>query len=170
MPAEKNKKPAADHIVAAPLLCWDIFMSGYQHLKIMADDLQQLKHMSRRFAWQPAAWDLEEKFLQQRKVALVTDSSQHIVFASNNIIQLNGYRPSELIGKSPKIFQGPDTDALSRAIVRDAVKEQRPFHVHLLNYKKNQAPYYCDIEGFPVFNRQKKMVHFIAFETLLDDH
>ena len=50
--------------------------------------------------------------------------------------------------------------------VRSAVQNKRSFHVSLINYKKNGEPCRCNIEGFPLFKKEKQLVNFIAFESM----
>jgi hypothetical protein len=137
-----RQKPAI-----APLHSWDIFMEGYWKKMALIDDKNELEQLSFEHSWKQE-WNL------------------HIVFASSNIREMNGYTATEVKGHSPKMFQGKDTDAAARHSIRQAVENRLPFQVTLLNYKKSTQPYFCAIEGFPVFNKHKKLSHFIAFETI----
>ena len=165
MSTQRNKKTPGEKNATAPLMSWDIFMQSYHSLKALADDMQQLNNLSRKYAWHPTGWNLEEKLLQQRKTVLVTNSAQQIIFASHHIEQMTGYSVEEMVGSTPKMLQGQDTDPFVRAVIRQALHEVKPFHVSILNYKKNKDTYLCDLEAFPIFNRQEKLTHFIAFET-----
>lgn len=153
-------------MAAGPLLSWDIFIESYHRRIALAEDLQLLKKMSRKNNW-CCAWDTEERLIRQGKVILVTDPLLTIVFASSNLLQMNGYLPEEVISKTPKLFQGEDTCRISRQMIREAIRNQQPFKATLLNYRKNGTTYDCEIEGLPVFNRSQQLVHFIAFESIL---
>ncbi len=104
--------------------------------------------------------------LKKDKVIIVTTVKQSIVFATRNLIALNGYTPEEVIGQKPSLFQGKHTDQKSKVFIRQAIHELRPFSVSILNYHKSGATYYCKIEGVPIFNTQGKATNFIAFESL----
>lgn len=164
MPRKELHQPPLQDNVSAPLLAWDIVMEGYWKKMALADDKLALQKLARENTWQQE-WNLEAILLQQGKVIVVTNPLLQIVFASSNITAMNGYTVTELIGKSPKIFQGKNTDENIKKDIRNAINERRGFHTSLINYKKNGDIYNCTIEGAPVFNKEKQLVNFIAFET-----
>jgi PAS domain S-box-containing protein len=167
MPVRKPHQQL-QHNATAPLRCWDIFMDGYQKRITLAADKMELHRMAGKYLWQQS-WNLEKILFKEGKVIIVTDPGLHIVFASSNITAMNGYTASEILGKTPALFQGKDTDENVKRGIREAIQNCRGFHISLINYKKNGEPYYCNIESYPVFNKQKKVVHFIAFETAIHD-
>jgi PAS domain S-box-containing protein len=163
---KKNGSTKKERAASAPLLCWDLFMESYHRRMQMGEDLQQLKALGLEHAWQ-LSWDvLSQKFMGQGKVVVVTDLTLKIVFASTNMVEMSGYLPKEVVGRTPKIFQGKDTSEASREEIKKAVIAIQPFHVTLVNYKRNGVPYDCEVEAFPVVDRTGNPVHFIAFENL----
>ena len=101
----------------------------------------------------------------EKNVVIITDPNLNIVFASANIYQLNGYTPEEVIGKTPKLFQGENTCTKTSKRIRMAIDKHQPFSERILNYKKNKEVYYCTINGYPVFNQKGDLVNYLAFET-----
>jgi hypothetical protein len=77
---------------------------------------------------------------------------------------MNGYVEAEVLGKSPKMFQGEATNQITSNEIRKAIVEQQPFEKIVMNYKKNGEVYACLIKGFPVFNTKGDLSHYIAFE------
>lgn len=153
---------------STPLLCWDIFLEGYRRRIALAKDLRELNEFSRKNLWD-GRWNFEDALIRKEKVVLVTDPDQQIRFASSNLLFMNGYLPEEVIGFTPRIFQGDDTAESSKSVVRSAVHERRPFSTRIVNYRKNGMAYHCHIDGYPVFNRRGDLVHFIAFEQIEED-
>ena len=148
---------------AAPLLSWDIFMASYHRKMQLLDDAKAVYDLSRQFNWKHG-WDFRQKLLAENKVILVTDPSLQIICASSNIADMTGYAANEVIGRKPGMFQGPATQESSRKIIRTAIRSLQPFDISIINYKKNGDIYNCHVEGYPVFNAQKELMHFIAFE------
>ena len=161
----KKAIPTYGQTATGPLRSWDIFINHYHQLAALAEDAKQLKGLARKERWADD-WDLDTILFKQNKVILVTDKKQHIIFASQNIFLLNGYTPAEVVGKTPKIFQGPETSLVETAAIRVALKETRSFNVCVKNYKKNGQLYTCAIEGFPVHTKTTSRSHFIAFEQM----
>ncbi len=78
---------------------------------------------------------------------------------------MNGYDYKDIIGNSPRMFQGEETSKESRANIRKAVQELKPFKETILNYKKNGEKYLCQIEAYPKFDINGNFINYIAFET-----
>lgn len=158
--SEKNDyRPAA-----APLLSWDIFMNGYQRKVDLASDFNQLNKLSISKKW-VNEWDIESKLFRQGKVIIVTDHLLRIVYSSSNVFEMNAYTSDELQGRSPKMFQGPGTSTESILKIREAINSLKPIEITVLNYKKTGQPYYCHVQEYPVFNKNRELSHFIAFEN-----
>ena len=147
-------------IQTMPLTSWDFFAPYYDKTKNSVGDSSLLNSIIVN-----SNWNFQEK-LQDDTVIVVTDAVLNIVFASKNIIKMNGYVPNEVIGKSPKMFQGELTDdAVSREI-SIAVKDRKPFDKVIINYCKDGSLYKCHIKGYPVFNDKGVLTNFIAFEKI----
>lgn len=145
-----------------PLHSWDFFSYYFDDLKASLSDISQLRGISKDKNW-IADWDFSEQ-LQQEKVIVITDANLKIVFASQNIIKMTGYSFEEVVGKSPKIFQGKETSKKDLQQIREAIDSKVPFEKTIINYKKNGETYSCHIKAFPVLNAEKEVVNFIAFE------
>ncbi|VXB77758.1 Histidine kinase [Flavobacterium sp. 9AF] len=113
-------------------------------------------------------WSQKVDFAKVKKdnnlSVIVTDSDFKIVFASSNVIQMNGYHHKELIGNSPKMFQGNETSLETTKKISKAISKREPFQAIILNYKKNGATYFCNIEAYPKFNSEGVFLNYIAFE------
>jgi PAS domain S-box-containing protein len=150
-----------------PLLSWDVCrLQDYTPRQLLKEDVLQLEMLARQWQWQHG-WNFSQAIQQEHKTILVTDLQQQILFASSALQAMAGYMPWEVVGKSPRIFQGAATNEVSRALIRTALQQQQPFATTLTNYRKGGGTYDCYIEGFPVRNRQGALVNYIAFEQAL---
>lgn len=144
-----------------PLICWDFYGNYLQRLNKSMTDLRNLDSLALNNNW---VLDLDlEKELHDH-VILVTDLQALIVFASQNIVMMNGYKSEEIIGKSPKIFQGESTSKIVSDEIREAILLEKPFEKIVVNYRKDGEVYNCHIKGFPIFNIKGRLSHFIALE------
>ena len=130
-----------------------------------AESLAGLQEFAQSHQWQ-IKWNLKKLLIAEQRVVLVTDPEQVIRFASANMIGMNGYMPEEIIGKKPKMFQGPATDPETRNDIREAIVRCIPYKGTIINYRKDGTPYNCLVEEYPVWNTAGKLVHFIAFEKI----
>jgi PAS domain S-box-containing protein len=115
-------------------------------------------------------WKVKECFAtavyKQKREIIITNAQSEIVFASEGIVQMNGYQPFEVIGKTPKIFQGEATSLETRKNIKIAIQNQLPFKAVILNYNKDGSTYLCEIEAKPKFNSKGELVNYIAFERI----
>ncbi|EMR01061.1 PAS domain-containing protein [Cesiribacter andamanensis] len=148
----------------APLLSWDVYaLQQYSATHALKEDVRQLEMLARLGGW-VHSWNFTQKVVQERKTILVTSLNQQILFASSSLFAMTGYLPQEVLGKSPKIFQGPETSPESKALIRSALQAQQPFAALLTNYQKGGSAYTCQVEGFPVVDHRGALVNYIAFE------
>ncbi|MEX1057012.1 MAG: PAS domain S-box protein [Natronospirillum sp.] len=73
-----------------------------------------------------------------------------IVFANAGVERMTGYRPSELVGRSPRILQGLGTERAALDRIRQALEARQPVKEVLINYRKNGDPYWNEIEIVPL--------------------
>lgn len=147
---------------SVPLMAWEFHCEYLKELKATLMDLKKVGKISRQFAWNDKKLEIKKRI--QDEVVVVTDVDLKIIFASNGIKKMTGYREEEILGKTPKIFQGSKTSPKILKEIKEAITKQIPFEKTIENYKKNGEIYICKINGFPVFNLSGKVSHFIAFE------
>ncbi len=115
-------------------------------------------------------WDTKQDYLKQahkeNRELIITDKNFRIVFVSDTISKISGYRKEEIIGKSPKMFQGAGTSKETQRNIKTALTLLKPFKETILNYKKNGEPYWCEIEGHPMFDKNGAFVNYIALERI----
>lgn len=150
------------NVKTPPIFCWDFHNEFLTAVKSFFQDLNKLNSIASQNKWIQNNWDIKNSLKEE--VIIVTDAKLKIVFASHNIVKMNGYVEAEVLGKSPKIFQGEATNQITSNEIRKAIVEQQPFEKIVMNYKKNGEVYACLIKGFPVFNVKGDLSHYIAFE------
>lgn len=103
-------------------------------------------------------------------IILVTESSPladtgpRIVYVNRAFCQLTGYTASEVIGKTPRMFQGPATNPEVRQRIKTALQQQAPVRERILNYSKTGSPYWLEMNIFPLKNDVGEVLYFAAVE------
>lgn len=95
--------------------------------------------------------------------ALESPDGPKIVFVNHAFTEMTGYNSEEVIGKTPRILQGPETPGDELRRLRNAIKNFTQVEVELLNYKKNGEEFWVHISLSPVFDGDR-CTHFIAIE------
>ena len=96
---------------------------------------------------------------------LITDatSSGKIIYANKAFKTLTGYDPSHVIGKNPRILQGPATDKKLIRRLSEALKSGKKFEGKAINYKKDGTPFIMYWRVLPV-KVAKKIEAWIAIQ------
>ncbi|SHL32240.1 PAS domain-containing protein [Flavobacterium saccharophilum] len=159
----KNTKEEIPQRNTVPILSWDFHYEYLNELRAVFADLKKVDKISNRFKWNDKKLQIRDRILDE--VILVTDVNLKIVFASNGIKKMTGYTESEILGKTPKMFQGPKTSEIALNEIKMAIQLQVPFEKTIENYKKDGEIYKCKIDSVPIFNLKGELSHYIAFES-----
>jgi len=87
-----------------------------------------------------------------------------IVFVNKAVERLTGYSADELIGRSPKMLQGPLTDRHALDRIRQSLERGETIQEELVNYSKDGEPYWLEMIISPVVNKQGKLTNFISIQ------
>lgn len=152
-------------IVQIPLLCWDIAHPLLGKHQELANDLNSFARLAADLNWQSMP-ELRHP-LKDGQTVVVTDRSSRVVWVSRGFSRLTGYQPSEMLGKTPALLQGPLTNTTTRAFVRQRLARCEPVTATIQNYRKDKTPYWCRISIDPLYNKQAECTHFMAIEEEL---
>lgn len=88
----------------------------------------------------------------------------HILFANPAAERNSGYKREELIGKSPRIFQGPNTNREALRHLREDLPEGKPFRAISTNYRKDGTPFLIDWNIAPVRDAAGNITHYVSIQ------
>jgi PAS domain S-box-containing protein len=87
-----------------------------------------------------------------------------IVYANQAASDMVARPQADLLGKTPRILQGPLTDRAALDRIREALTLAEPITVELQNHRADGAPFWVELDISPVFD-QDQLTHFIAIQT-----
>ncbi|WP_332813351.1 bifunctional diguanylate cyclase/phosphodiesterase [Ramlibacter sp.] len=111
---------------------------------------------------------LEGSIARLNDIVIITEAGPfsepgpRIVFVNDAFERRTGYTRDEVIGRSPRLLQGPNTQRAALDRIRAAMEEWRPARVDLVNYKKNGEPFWVDLDVSPVWDKERKLTHWVA--------
>lgn len=88
----------------------------------------------------------------------------HIVYINQAFTRMMGYEAEEIVGKTPRILQGPNTDAETLQHVRSALKSWQPVLVEIINYHKNGSEIWIELSIFPVADQTGRYNYWVAIQ------
>lgn len=94
----------------------------------------------------------------------VEGTGPKILYVNEAFTRMTGYTAEEVIGKTPRILQGPDTDQQELARLKKALKKWEPCDIEVLNYKKNGEPFWNNFTVAPVANEAGWYTHWVSVE------
>jgi PAS domain S-box-containing protein len=87
-----------------------------------------------------------------------------IVFANRAFCASTGYPEKELIGQTPRILQGPRTDAELLKRLAERLKNGEPFTGQTINYRKDGTAYLASWNISPICDDNGKITHYVSFQ------
>ncbi|MBC7439681.1 MAG: PAS domain S-box protein [Flavobacterium sp.] len=87
-----------------------------------------------------------------------------ILYVNEAFTKMTGYTAEEVIGKTPRILQGPKSDKEKLKELSLAIRRFQPFETTLLNYKKNGEEFWVNLIINPVANERGFFTHWIAIQ------
>jgi PAS domain S-box-containing protein/diguanylate cyclase (GGDEF)-like protein len=87
-----------------------------------------------------------------------------IVYVNPAFTRLTGYSAAEVIGRSPRILQGPRTSRRTLDAMREGLRAGREVHEKVLNYSKAGAPYWLDVRITGLLDSNGVIANFVAVE------
>ena len=87
-----------------------------------------------------------------------------ILYVNDAITSHTGYRPDQIIGLTPRVLQGPLTDANETARLGAALRRWEKVTATLLNYRSDGSTFWNEISCTPVADEHGWWTHWIAIQ------
>ncbi|PKQ45824.1 PAS domain S-box protein [Confluentibacter flavum] len=113
---------------------------------------------------------LESVITHTNDAVLITEAEPQdepgprIIYVNEAFTRMTGYTADEVIGKSPRILQGPKSDKNELARLGKALRNWESCEVTTLNYKKNGEEFWINFTVSPVADEKGRYTHWIAIE------
>ena len=92
----------------------------------------------------------------------IDEPGPRIVYVNESFIRMTGYSSAEIVGKTPRILQGPGTDRSRLNEIRAALTRWEPVTVELLNYRKDGTEFWVEISIEPVNDERGNYTHWVS--------
>lgn len=92
-----------------------------------------------------------------------------IIYVNEAFTQMSGYRPEEIIGKTPSSLRGSDTDPAKIAKIRAAYCQREPLRIELINYRKDGSTYWVELNSVPVNDGHGNLTHWVSVQRDVTD-
>lgn len=87
-----------------------------------------------------------------------------IVYVNDGFTRMTGYAKEEVIGKTPRILQGPKTDRKVLDTLKKRLKEGQAFFGHTVNYRKDGSEFINQWDIHPLTNEEGEITHWVSYQ------
>ena len=87
------------------------------------------------------------------------------IYVNPALCRMTGYTREELLGRSMRLLQGPETDPAVVEQIRQAINKGQSCEVTLRNYRKGGTVFWNELLISPVVDNTGKITHYIGVQT-----
>ncbi len=94
----------------------------------------------------------------------LNEPGPRIIYVNEAFTRMTGYSAYDVIGKTPRILQGPKSDREELKRLSDAMRSFQPCEITIVNYHKNGDEFWINFAVSPVTDEKGRHTHFIAIQ------
>ncbi|MBE9195466.1 PAS domain S-box protein [Synechocystis sp. LEGE 06083] len=94
----------------------------------------------------------------------IDDPGPRILYVNEAFTKITGYAAEEMLGKTPRVLQGPKTSRTELDKVRQAVSQWQSITVEVINYRKDGSEFWVEFSLVPVADKTGFYTHWIAVQ------
>src|SRR5205823_1998462 len=94
----------------------------------------------------------------------VDKTGRRIVYVNDAFTSRTGYARSEVVGKSPRLLQGPNTQANELARIRAAMAASQTVRAEMINYTKSGEEFWVEMEISPMADDNGQFSYWVSVE------
>lgn len=113
---------------------------------------------------------LESVVVNAKDAILITEAEPidlpgpRIVYCNPAFLTTTGFSLEEVMGKTPRILQCPETDRATLQQIRDALQRWDPVEVELINTRRDGTKFWVQLSIVPVANEKGWFTHWVSVQ------
>jgi len=96
-------------------------------------------------------------------------SDYPLVYTNDAWESVTGYETDEVLGRNPRLLQGPESDPETVDQLSTAIANEEPANVEIRNYKRDGTPFWNDLTVAPVHDEDGEVAHYVGFQIDVTD-
>lgn len=98
------------------------------------------------------------------EASVVDGADPRIVFVNDAFTKITGFTKEEVIGVTPRVLQGPNTNKEDLDKLKQAIERWEHCEIELLNYRKNGEEFWMNLSIAPVADGNGNFTHWISIQ------
>ncbi|OOV12720.1 EAL domain-containing protein [Deinococcus sp. LM3] len=94
----------------------------------------------------------------------VTGDGPRVVYVNAAFTRMTGYAPEDILGRTPRILQGPDSDRAVLDRIRANLLSWTPVDEMVQNYRKDGTPIWVHLSIVPVADARGWFTHWVSVQ------
>ncbi|MEZ4296758.1 MAG: PAS domain-containing protein [Polyangiaceae bacterium] len=103
-----------------------------------------------------------------KEAVCITDTDlqhgPHIVYVNAAFVRITGYPPEEVLGRTPRVMQGPKTDPAAFAGMRAELLAGRPYQTRVINYRRDGSDFLVALDIVPLRNAHGRVTNYLGLQ------
>jgi PAS domain S-box-containing protein len=92
-----------------------------------------------------------------------------LIYVNDAFERITGYAREAALGHNCRFLQGERSDPAAIAEMREAIREEQPVSVELLNYRKDGTPFWNEVAIAPLRDSEGLVTHYVGFQADITD-
>ncbi len=156
VPKEGDPIPCRDHMAVLPYE-GETFEGSVGILRNVSDEKRRRKEL-----------ETKRRAMEEAPVGItITDPDlpdNPMTYVNDEFVEMTGYEREESVGINCRFLQGPDTESEAVDRLREAIDAGEPATVELLNYRKDDTPFWNRVSIAPIRDRSGEVTNWVGFQ------
>jgi len=92
-----------------------------------------------------------------------------LVYVNDAWEELTGYEAADLLGRNPRLLQGPNTDPETVDRLSEAIANEEPVSVEIRNYRRDGKPFWNELTIAPIYDDGGDLLYYVGFQIDVTD-
>ena len=138
--------------------------SSFEELRDLFDEIQQENNETKKHLHL-----LEEAIGNDYDSILITEANldkpgPKIVYVNEGFTKITGYSREDVLGKTPRILQGPKTDRATLDRLKKRLQNGRSFFGQAVNYRKDGTEFVNQWDIHPLTDEEGNLTHWVSYQ------
>lgn len=157
----KSKKPYWVSIECRPI--HDEFGNVSRFIAIESDITARKNHEQQLRLYGKAVSEANDAIIIS-EAEPIDEPGPRILSVNAAFEKMTGYSSEDVLGKNPRMLQGPDSDPETRRRIKESLTRWKPVCEEILNYRKDGTSFWVELNIAPLADDTGRFTHWVSVQ------